>query len=183
MLFRSHVLSGKGTHRKAIYFNEISSFIERLDSFVEKYSLVLKIISGESELKDLTNTDYDAITAEFAEIISRCESCYQLRYIDANGGERVKVVKREGEVRIVPVEELQNKGMRDYFLETMKLPSGEIYVSPIELNREFGEIEKPLTPVIRFATPVKEKVGMVIMNAYVTDIFGEIGRAWGRDRG
>ncbi len=43
-------------------------------------------------------------------------------------------------------------------------------MSPLDLNREFGQIEKPYTPVVRYATPVfypdGRRAGIVIVNIF-----------------
>ncbi|MGL5194319.1 MAG: methyl-accepting chemotaxis protein [Chroococcales cyanobacterium] len=95
---------------------------------------------------------------------------YQLRYLDENGNELVRMDLKDGTIVTIPDSQLQNKASHDYFIETMKLSSGEIFVSPVNLNRENGEIEVPYTPVIRYSTPIYsatgEKKGIVIANVY-----------------
>lgn len=95
---------------------------------------------------------------------------YQVRYIAEDGWEFVRVNADHGSVRVVPLDQLQHKAGRYYFTETIGLPRGEIYVSPIDLNREFGRVETPYTPVIRYATSVfyadGRRAGIVILNLY-----------------
>jgi len=97
---------------------------------------------------------------------------YQVRYIDEAGKEIVRVENRKGKILLIPDDELQDKSTRYYFKETSSLKKNELYISPLDLNREHGAIELPPTPVIRYATPVVgahgEKRGIVIVN-----IFGE----------
>src|SRR5690242_277366 len=59
-----------------------------------------------------------------------------------------------GAVRLVPDAELQQKGDRPYFKETLRLPAGEIYVSTLDLNQEQGSVETPYLPTLRIATPL-----------------------------
>ena len=92
----------------------------------------------------------------------------QVRFIDSSGKERVRI-DREGELlRKVPVEALQNKSTRYYVKETLRLDQGEVYVSPFDLNVEYGELEQPLNPVIRFSAPVYDRQqrvrGLVVVN-------------------
>ncbi|MCW4115841.1 MEKHLA domain-containing protein [Aurantimonas sp. MSK8Z-1] len=76
----------------------------------------------------------------------------------ADGGREIVRVDRTGagrdDVRIVPPDELQRKGDRDYVGLTLKQSEGEVYVSPVELNQERGIIEVPHLPVLRIGTPV-----------------------------
>jgi len=50
---------------------------------------------------------------------------------------------------------------------------GELYLSPLDLNIEEGEIEEPLKPMVRFATPIfdkkEQKQGILVLN-YLGDI-------------
>ncbi|MDZ4163938.1 MAG: histidine kinase dimerization/phospho-acceptor domain-containing protein, partial [Smithellaceae bacterium] len=92
----------------------------------------------------------------------------QLRFIDEQGNERVRVNFEDGRPAIVPAEELQNKADRDYFQEAMKRPPGQVYVSKLDLNQERGKVEVPYRPMLRFATPVLnargEPRGILISN-------------------
>ena len=92
----------------------------------------------------------------------------QLRYLDEAGNELVRVDYDGRQTRRVLSEELQNKAGSYYFTETMNLDIGQIYVSPLDLNREQGQIEAPYKPTIRYATPVfdsqGERRGLVIAN-------------------
>lgn len=82
----------------------------------------------------------------------------QLRLIGvADGGREIVRVDRSGsngEARIVPDTELQRKGDRPYFSDTIRLAADETYVSPIDLNEDNGVIETPHVPTLRIATPI-----------------------------
>jgi signal transduction histidine kinase len=103
---------------------------------------------------------------------------YQIRYLDEDGQEVVRVDRREGQVYVVPRHELQNKSERYYFQEAARLAPGEIYVSPLDLNVEFGQVEKPVRPVIRVATPVdgERRRGMVIINLHADIVLEQVQR-------
>jgi len=78
----------------------------------------------------------------------------QIRLLDESGREVVRVNRRGDELEVVEAPYLQSKGSRYYFRDAIALPPGEIYVSPLDLNVERGEIELPPRPVVRLATPV-----------------------------
>jgi len=92
----------------------------------------------------------------------------QIRYLDAEGQERIRINYDDGGPSIVPEKELQPKANRYYFTQTMSLHRGEVFVSPFDLNVEHDQIEQPFKPVIRFATPVFDKSearrGVLILN-------------------
>jgi diguanylate cyclase (GGDEF)-like protein len=89
----------------------------------------------------------------------------QIRYIDAQGMERLRV---DHHGTLIPKEAHQDKSQRYYFSETVKLAKDEIFVSPLDLNIEHGTIELPIKPMIRFGIPVYDstdhKRGIIILN-------------------
>lgn len=92
----------------------------------------------------------------------------QIRFIDENGMEVVRVNYNYGSPSIVSEKELQPKGSRYYFRNTIDLGRGELFMSPLDLNIEKGEIEEPLKPMIRFGTPILDsegwKRGIILLN-------------------
>ncbi|MGF1906894.1 diguanylate cyclase domain-containing protein [Aliivibrio salmonicida] len=92
----------------------------------------------------------------------------QLRYIDLQGNEIIRVNYNDGDPSIVPKAQLQNKANRYYVKDSLKLHDGDVYISALDLNIEHGEIEIPHKPMLRLATPVYDdsgkKRGIVILN-------------------
>lgn len=100
----------------------------------------------------------------------------QIRLIDANGEELVRVQRiMNGDVVVVPKNELQNKSNSFYVSETLKLKEGELYFSDVSLNKEHGVIQIPHLPVLRIATPVINIGGKVssvmVMNLSTEQLF------------
>jgi PAS domain S-box-containing protein len=98
-----------------------------------------------------------------------------------NDGREIVRVDRSGPngaVRIVPEAELQQKGNRAYFKDTIKLGAGEIYVSVLDLNQENGIIETPHVPTLRVATPVfapnGKPFGIIIINVDMRRAFDRV---------
>ncbi len=92
----------------------------------------------------------------------------QLRFLDLGGMEIVRVNLADGRALVVPGEMLQDKSQRYYFQDAVVLRRGELYVSPLDLNVERGEVEIPFKPVLRIATPVFDrngnKSGILVLN-------------------
>jgi PAS domain S-box-containing protein len=82
----------------------------------------------------------------------------QFRVIALEEGEpeliRVDRSGPNGAVRIAPQEELQRKGERTYFQETIRLVPGDVYVSPVELASRQGGTTTPHVPTLRVGTPI-----------------------------
>jgi PAS domain S-box-containing protein len=100
----------------------------------------------------------------------------QIRWIDANGMERLRVNFKANAAYIVAPQELQSKKGRYYFQDTMRLAQGQIFISPLDLNIEQGRIEQPIKPIIRIGTPVYDrqarKRGILIINYLAADLLG-----------
>lgn len=88
--------------------------------------------------------------AAFAEQMGRYD---QVRWLDREGMERLRIEYRDGELRILPEAQLQDKSKRYYFTEGMALDIGSVYLSPLDLNIEHNRIERPYRPMLRVATP------------------------------
>lgn len=83
-------------------------------------------------------------------------SYMQLRIISEDGDELVRVHRATSgaEPETVPHDRLQDKVSRPYVSAALSLKTGEIHTSPIELNREFGQVDPAEIPMLRLATPL-----------------------------
>lgn len=99
----------------------------------------------------------------------------QMRILDVAGREIVRVMRNEGDVYAIPDDELQDKSQRDYFKALRELAPGEAMAWNVTLNREFGQIERPLRPTIRVLAPIFDRhgefAGGVSLNMKVEYIF------------
>ena len=95
---------------------------------------------------------------------------FQVRLIDLEGQEIVKLIKKNGQVTLIEAKNLQNKAHRGYFKEIRELAPGGVYYSKIDLNREFHTIEFPLTPTLRVGKLIRhdnKNLGILIINVDV----------------
>ncbi len=108
------------------------------------------------------------------QMIESQQSYDQIRFLDAEGIETFRMNNEEGKGRIVTSQDLQDKSDRYYFTESLRLDLGEVYISPLDLNVENGEIEVPHKPMIRFATAVRDEAGnlkgVVVLNYRASDM-------------
>lgn len=114
------------------------------------------------------------VQLEFQNIVQIKHSYDQIRFIDNTGHEQVRVNKGNLSAEIVKPQDLQNKKGRYYVPETGKLDHGKVYISPLDLNIEHGEIELPHKPITRIATPVKDShsqlLGLIVINLNAGDL-------------
>ncbi len=110
----------------------------------------------------------------------------QVRYIDENGREIVRVDSDGERIWEVPEGRLQDKSDRYYVKEALRLSPGQVYVSPLDLNRERGRIEQPLQPVIRYAAGVfvnGRRAGFVMTNVSAEGFLRELRAGLRADEG
>ncbi|MES9971972.1 MAG: EAL domain-containing protein [Candidatus Thiodiazotropha sp.] len=102
----------------------------------------------------------------------------QLRLLDLRGVEILRINLNNDGANPVPPHQLQDKSDRYYFKEAMSLPTGQIYLSPLDLNIENNKIEQPLKPMLRIALPLNDqkgdKSGLLVLNYLASNIINEI---------
>ncbi|MDP6980716.1 MAG: ATP-binding protein [Myxococcota bacterium] len=116
------------------------------------------------------------------QVFSQSERAYyQVRYLDADGHEVVRLNVVEGLPAVVPQDELQDKSSRYYVQAGMAGRVGEIYTSQMDLNVEHGVVEIPHRGVIRYATRVigsrGQGHGLLIINVdadYLISLAGSL---------
>ena len=102
----------------------------------------------------------------------------QVRYIELNGDERLRMDRVNGKVQWIAGADLQNKSDRHYFIATLQAET-DIYLSPLDLNEEKGRVEQPLRPTIRSAAKYyfnNELVGILVFNFDLRSIFQRLSK-------
>lgn len=154
----------EATHRLSLAYEVISKELNR----VRSDALFLAELSQFREYASGDQTNRQPLENAFSSFVNRKRSYDQVRLVELSGKELARVDFYNNAVRIVPLEELQDKSNRYYFQESLSLTCGEIFVSEFDLNQERGDIEQPLNPVIRFVTPVcddnSESRGLLVLN-------------------
>ncbi len=115
----------------------------------------------------------------FLDIANTSHNIMQLRYIDKEGIEKIRIDREtySSEAFIVTHDKLQNKKDRYYFKEIMQIKEAAIWLSKLDLNIEHGTIQRPIKPVLRLGTPVihnGENVGILIINLFMEDFLNDL---------
>jgi PAS domain S-box-containing protein len=120
--------------------------------------------------------------------IANFPDLYQISLIGvADGGrELLRVVQDQaGKMTIAAQADLQRKGDRPYFQKALRLPEGEVHVSPIDLNVENERIEVPHRPTLRAAMPVRNAKGevfaVVVVNVLAQQFLGPLTAPYNKD--
>jgi diguanylate cyclase (GGDEF)-like protein/PAS domain S-box-containing protein len=121
-----------------------------------------------SDDRTVRQSSLDAMSERFVSLARFHPHYQQIRFIDADGMERLRVNSRDGKIWRTTPNELQDKSARDYFQDAVDLPSGSLRLSRLDLNIEHGQIERPLNPMLRFSAPVishsGKHLGVIVIN-------------------
>lgn len=163
---------GKLNDKVSLLSFETEDFLKNVsnDLFYLRDSVTLRSLVENFEKQDeeLTANNKKNLEKDFLAFSKHKKIYYQVRYLNADGMEVVRVDRNRGESVVVPENKLQSKKKRYYFADTAKLTNGQLMISPLDLNREHGKVERPLRPVIRYGTPIynneNELEGIVLFN-------------------
>ena len=107
----------------------------------------------------------------FSLMINSDKDIYQLRFLDSNGNEKIRFERDNISSPVIKIEDkdLQNKASRYYFNEIKNIKKDTIWFSRVDLNEEYGKIEKPFIPTLRMGVPIYYNEvfkGVLIMNVF-----------------
>jgi PAS domain S-box-containing protein len=109
-----------------------------------------------------------AMQSIFMTMAKRNPNYQQIRWIDETGNERARITRNQDRLFAVDNTNLQDKSSKYYFNAARSLLMGEVYISRLDLNMENGQIEIPIRPTLRVATPVQDgqgrRRGILIIN-------------------
>lgn len=147
----------------------------------------LFFLSKLSSFKSFINSNISSdvlkfnVENDFKNFLGENDIFYQVRFIDNNGIEKIKIQNKNSVLEIIDNSKFQNKSHKDYFINTIKLNQREVYMSKLDLNVEYGEFDKInidgksyYVPILRYATPIYDEnnisKGIIIINMYA-DLF------------
>ena len=165
---------------------EVTGRARGMAHFFDQLTSELLYLSRSDTLYELVNQPagqprkslHGKLESDFAAFAKTYPYIYQIRFIGADGREFVRVDRQDKRLVFVPDSGLQMKRDRYYFQESISIEAGQVYVSPLDLNVEHGQVENPERPVIRFATPVVdrhgEKQGVLIINLHAAYLLEQL---------
>ncbi len=149
-----------------------------LQNQIDHHKNNIVAISKNQILLDYVNTNVNKqyVVNLFEQMMQSDEQIMQLRFIDANGNEKIRLDRAElgSDYRVVPDRLLQNKKDRYYFKEASKLNDpNEVWISDVDLNIENNKIEIPIVPTMRFAVSLHNETqfkGILVINIFMKNI-------------
>ena len=128
--------------------------MEVVDAYIARASI--EATEGVGEDKGI-----EGVADLFIKYASNYNDLTQIRIIDVQGNERIRVDQKDDVVTLVEPSQLQNKSTRYYFKRSMEINENDIYVSDIDLNVENGRIVEPFEPTIRISEKLYKENGDV----------------------
>ncbi|PSU34232.1 bifunctional diguanylate cyclase/phosphodiesterase [Photobacterium lutimaris] len=140
--------------------------------------------------KELSNTSLDIerqheiLTASFLRLSTTRHYYDQVRLLNAEGQEVIRVNKVGDSATALHPSQLQDKGQRDYVKKALKIQPGGFYTSQFDLNQENGQIELPHKPMLRFVShfKVNGQSWLITLNYLGIDYLGELESQYGWDQ-
>ncbi|EEX94088.1 sensory box/GGDEF family protein [Vibrio orientalis CIP 102891 = ATCC 33934] len=165
-------------HIEQINRNKLEYAKVELQNSLQKMSESLRYLSHNNILLQAlinpTETNTEALQ-DFWLLIARTQGYYsQLRFLDQEGQEIVRVNSGDGFIELVEEENLQNKSHRDYFTYARALGNREVGTFGIDLEQENGELVQPLTPTYRIIYPLNfngQRLGYFVANLDLVRIY------------
>ncbi len=128
---------------------------------------------------DFAPEETPAAQSLFKTVIDLAPEFAQLRFIDTQGNERILINRETIDSPAETVEDakLESKGLRNYFLRSIALEEGQLWISALDLNIENGLIEQPLKPVVRISKPViidGVRYGILVINVFIQPLLEQL---------
>ena len=180
------------TNINKIYENELKKKSNLLNNFINykinyvdiilQSNIFNNYLKKKSDNIELTQIEKDSLEDLFKSIFLSNTNFMQLRYIDKEGKERIRIDRKfkGGEPFFIKNDELQDKKNRYYFNETKEIKDNKVWISNIDLNVENGKIEIPYNPTVRIAKSVYTNSkfdGILIFNIFMKEILTELTRS------
>lgn len=145
---------------------------------VNRLATDLLYVTDALALGDNGRGDYSDAEDHWLAFANRKMIYDQIRFIDVDGNEVIRVNYDENGATLTDSDDLQNKADRYYFTAGINLAQNQIYVSPLDLNKENDQIEQPIKPMIRLATPYYgargQLLGLVVLNYTANDLLAQV---------
>ena len=128
-------------------------------------------------LRDRNEARRDAVESDFRALMGGKRRYMQIRIIatEGEGMELYRLDRVGGEIVSMERDRLQPKGDRDYVRDNIGLGDGEVYLSDVDLNRDFGGISRPFTPTIRAVAVASGPVpALIVINVDLTEFLSEL---------
>jgi diguanylate cyclase (GGDEF)-like protein/PAS domain S-box-containing protein len=169
--------------KKTALNNAVGKSIEREAYFKNFLSESGNLLIGISDSKVFhsylngKNVDIDSL---FITLAKSNSIIMQLRYIDKNGMEKIRIDRNEIAQTpfVITNDKLQNKSDRYYFSHSRTESLNKVWFSNLDLNIEHNQVEKPYKPTLRAILPLSDTKGefngILIVNYFMSTFLDQL---------
>lgn len=160
----STIVESKGLHKQIkVIQSVIDEKDKKLNAYMDNMSEYLHAIANNKDFRKYQKdkTHKENVIDLFDTILNSRHCLMQIRYIDNNGDEQIRVDLSNNN-------KLQNKKQRYYFKQIQKESVGSIWFSKFDLNVENKKIQRPIKEVIRIGLKLQE--GILVINISLMEI-------------
>lgn len=180
-LFTIYTINTKNIHQQNINqaHDKAIEKIRHLEDYYTNIEDRLNAIKLSKTFKKYLEEDnnYGTIRELFLNIALTSKDIMQLRYINNEGEEIIRIDRDSPYRKPYFTKQLQNKADRYYYKALMNTAQNQIWHSPIDLNFEQGAVEKPFKPVVRVGTPIflnNQRHGFLIVNVFMKNFLEQL---------
>ena len=148
-----------------------------IESKINRRAADILFIADTLQLSGDMLSDYTAIARPWIAFSDRYKVFDQIRFLDISGQEKIRINYSPEGAYAVGQDALQNKADRYYFMNALPLRKDDIFISKLDLNIENGQIETPIKPMIRLATPfygADDLEGVIVLNYSAEDMLSQV---------
>lgn len=106
-------------------------------------------------------------------MLKRFKYIDQLRLIDMSGHEAFRLDFDISKQKAYQLGKLQDKSHRSYVKQGLSLSQGQVLITEIDLNREFGQLVEPFSATLRVVVQVREQTGQKALGLFVANVMVE----------
>ena len=158
MEVHQHAALNIAVHR---VFDSLQGVVSDLKFLGSQHEISTVLVQGSAPAKA-------ELTYHFLTFASHKGVYDQVRLLNAQGREVVRIDYNDGRPDAVAADRLQDKGGRYYFKEAAAARRDMVCISAFDLNVENGRVERPLKPMIRFSQPIFSDddrfLGVLVLN-------------------
>ncbi|WP_127716290.1 ATP-binding protein [Halobacteriovorax sp. HLS] len=156
-----------------------SQIIERVfNARIKELSNDTEFVADLSEVQKLVDYEIEdkRLYEQFSKIMTAKEIYKQIRIVSFKKGREVfRINYSDGKVSRVKGSELQQKEDEIYFKELKSFSSSDVYLSPVNFNKENNEFSRPLSLMLRSAKILYTKsgtpYGFIVINMSLHHLF------------
>lgn len=138
----------------------LEAYVTRMDNKITAMN--------ESEVLNhyLKTKENETQVVDFFKIIMKSNpDILQMKLLNFTGKEMIRVNAKANMLEVVSKENLQNKIIQDYCKEVKALQIGEIWHSNFDINKEEGEISRPILFIVRFVLRTSQGFLSIVVNS------------------